>query len=134
MSSTNVIPPKRNFYMPAGFYPLLDVTLVFISFAIAYYIRYGLQIIRPVFDPNQAPFQPYLPYTAIFAAMLYINYRASGLYNNIRGRSYWDELYAVINGVTNSTVVLLGLYFLFQPLVFSRLMALYAAAICIVLL
>jgi exopolysaccharide biosynthesis polyprenyl glycosylphosphotransferase len=134
MSSTNNIPPKRNLYMPQGFYPLLDVVLVFISFAIAYYFRYGLQLIRPVFDPNQAPFQPYLPYTAIFAAMLYINYRASGLYNNTRGRSYWDELYAVINGVTSSTVVILGLYFLFQPLVFSRLMALYAAVICIVLL
>lgn len=134
MSSTNLIPPKRNLYMPAGFYPVLDMLLVFVAFAIAYYIRYELQIIRPVFDPNRAPFQPYLPYTAIFAAMVYINYRASGLYKNNRGRSYWDELYAVINGVTNSTVVLLGLYFLFQPLVFSRLMALYAAAISIVLL
>jgi len=134
MSSSNIIPPKRNLYMPPGFYPLLDAVLVFAAFAIAYYFRYGLQLIRPVFDPNQAPFQPYLPYTAIFAAMVYINYRASGLYKSNRGRSYWDELYAVINGVTNSTVVLLGLYFLFQPLVFSRLMALYAAAISIILL
>jgi exopolysaccharide biosynthesis polyprenyl glycosylphosphotransferase len=134
MSSSNGIPPKKSFYMPSGFYPVLDAALVFASFAIAYYMRYGLQLIRPVFDPNQAPFQPYLPYTAIFAAMLYINYRASGLYKSNRGRSYWDELYAVINGVTNSTVVLLGLYFVFQPLVFSRLMALYAAITCIILL
>src|ERR1043165_9847032 len=100
MSSTNNFPPKRNFYMPQGFYPLLDVVLVFISFAIAYELRYGLQLIRPVYDPNQAPFQPYLPYTAIFAAMLYLNYRASGLYKSNRGRSWLEEVYAVVNGVT----------------------------------
>lgn len=134
MSSSNVVPPKKNLYLPSGFYPVIDIILVFVAFVAAYYMRYELQLIRPVGEAFRAPFQPYLPYTAIFAGMIYINYRASGLYKSNRGRSYWDELYAVINGVTNSTVVLLGLYFLFQPLVFSRLMALYAAAISIILL
>ncbi len=134
MSSSNIIPPKKNLYLPSGFYPVLDIILVFVAFVAAYYMRYELQLIRPVGEAFRAPFQPYLPYTAIFAGMIYVNYRASGLYKQNRGRSYWDELYAVINGVTNSTVVLLGLYFLFQPLVFSRLMALYAAAISIILL
>jgi exopolysaccharide biosynthesis polyprenyl glycosylphosphotransferase len=127
-------PTRKDFYMPRGFYPLLDAALVFIAFAAAYYARYELQLIRPVFDPNRAPFQPYLPYTAVFAVLLYLNYRASGLYKSNRGRSWLEEVYAVINGVTSSTVVVLGLYFLFQPLVFSRLMLFYAAVITIVLL
>ncbi|MCC6894220.1 MAG: sugar transferase [Anaerolineae bacterium] len=134
MSSSTIIPPKKNLYLPSGIYPIIDIVLVFVAFVAAYYMRYELQLIRPVGEAFRAPFQPYLPYTAIFAGMIYVNYRASGLYKSNRGRSYWDELYAVINGVTNSTVVLLGLYFLFQPLVFSRLMALYAAAISIILL
>ncbi len=125
---------RKQFHMPSGFYPLLDITLVLASFAAAYYVRYELQVFRPVFDPNRAPLSSYLPYALIFAGLVYINYRASGLYRNNRGRSYWDELYAVINGVTNSTVVLLGMYFLFQPLVYSRLMAIYVAIITIVLL
>ncbi|MBL8153156.1 MAG: sugar transferase [Anaerolineae bacterium] len=120
--------------MPRNFYSLLDLLLVLVAFIIAYYARYELQLIRPVFEVNRAPFEPYLPYAAVFAAMVYVNYRASGLYKSNRGRSYWEEVYAVINGVTNSTVVLFGLYFIFQPLVFSRLMALYVAVISIVLL
>lgn len=132
--STKPILPKRNFYLPPGFYPILDVVIVFISFVLAYHVRYELQIIRPVGEAFRAPFEPYLPYTAIYALMIYLNYRASGLYKGSRARSFWDEFYSIINGVTNSTVVLLGLYFVFQPLVFSRLMALYAAVIAIVLL
>lgn len=128
------IKPTRQLYMPPGFYPVLDMLLVFAAFGIAYYIRYELQLIFPLNEINRAPFVPYLPYAAVFTGMIYLNYRASGLYRTPRGRSYWDELYAVINGVTNSTVVMLGLYFIFQPLVFSRLMALYVAVVSIVLL
>ncbi|MEZ4669095.1 MAG: hypothetical protein R3E39_14405 [Anaerolineae bacterium] len=125
---------SRQFYMPRGFHQLLDIVLVFVSFGIAYYMRYELQLIFPLNEVYRAPFAPYLPYAAVFATMIYLNYRTSGLYKSPRGRSYWDELYAVINGATNSTVVMLGLYFIFQPLVFSRLMALYVAVVSIVLL
>ncbi len=136
MSSDKLVavPVHKTFFMPRGFYPALDAVLVFISFAAAYYARYALQLIRPVFDPNQAPFQPYLPYTAVFAGLFYLSYRASGLYKSNRGRSWLEEVYGVINGVTSATVVVLGLYFLFQPLVFSRLMLVYSAVITIVLL
>ena len=130
----HAIKPTRQIYMPPGFYPVLDMLLVFVAFGIAYYIRYELQLIFPLNEINRAPFVPYLPYAAVFTGMIYLNYRASGLYRTPRGRSYWDELYTVINGVTNSTVVMLGLYFIFQPLVFSRLMALYVTVVSIILL
>ena len=115
--------------MPKGFYPILDAVLVFVGFALAYYVRYELQIIRPVFDPNRAPFEPYLPYTAVFAFLLFLHYQGSGLYKSNRGRSWLEEIYALGNGVTNATVVVLGMYFVFQPLVFSRLMLVYVAVI-----
>lgn len=120
--------------MPKGFWPLLDFVLVFVAFAIAYYIRYDLQLIRPVFEINRAPFEPYLPYAGVFAVLLVLNYQGSGLYKSIRGRSWTEEVYSVFNGVSNATVVVLGLYFLFQPLVFSRLMLVYVAVVTIALL
>ena len=52
-------PRRRSLHMPRGFYPLLDAALVFVSFAIAYYVRYELQIISPVQEFNRAPFAPY---------------------------------------------------------------------------
>jgi len=125
---------RKSIFMPRGFYPILDAVLVFISFILAYLLRYEAQIIRPVFEINRAPFEPYLPYTALFAVLLVINYRAIGLYRNNRSRSWLEEVYMIGNGVTNATVVVLGLYFLFQPLVFSRLMLIYAAVIIVVLL
>jgi exopolysaccharide biosynthesis polyprenyl glycosylphosphotransferase len=137
MSSSKLspVPPTRKtFYMPRGFYPLLDVILVFVSFALAYYARYELQIISPVQEFNRAPFVPYLPYAAVFAALLYLHYQGSGLYRSNRGRSWIEEIYSLGNGVTNATVVVLGLYFLFQPLVFSRLLLVYVAVITLVLL
>lgn len=137
MSSTrlsSVPPPQQNFHMPKGFYPLLDIVLVFVSFAMAYYARYELQLIRPVYDPNRAPFIPYLPYTAILALLLVLNFQASGLYRNNRGRSWLEESYVVGSGVASATIIVLGLYFLFQPLVFSRLLLIYAAVITTVLL
>jgi exopolysaccharide biosynthesis polyprenyl glycosylphosphotransferase len=45
-----------------------------------------------------------------------------------------DELYAIINGVTMSTVIILALSFFLQPLVFSRLMLVFVAVLTVVLL
>ena len=133
-SKLSPVPPRNRLYMPKGFYPVLDAVLVLVGFALAYYARYELQLIRPVFDPNRAPFEPYLPYTAVFAFLLFLHYQGSGLYKSNRGRSWLEEIYTLGNGITNATVVVLGLYFLFQPLVFSRLMLVYAAVIVLVLL
>ncbi|MBL8165176.1 MAG: sugar transferase [Anaerolineae bacterium] len=136
MSQTKLspAPQTKHFYMPRGFYPLLDIALVFVSYALAYYARYELQLIRPVFEVNRAPFLPYLPYAVVFALLLILHYRGSGLYKSNRGRSWLEEVYTITNGVANATVVVLGIYFLFQPLVFSRLLLMYVAIIAVVLL
>lgn len=130
----NVVTERKQLYMHRAFYPTLDAVLVFVGFVLAYFLRYEIQLIRPVFEINRAPFEPYLPYTAVFAALLILNYRAIGLYRNNRSRSWLEEVYMIGNGATNATVVVLGMYFLFQPLVFSRLMLLYAAIIIVILL
>lgn len=113
---------------------MVDVGLTLLAFVLAYIARYQLQLIRPVGEAFAAPFEPYIPYALIYVVWVYLTYRGSGLYRLVRGRTWLDEVYTIINGVTNATVVLLAVSFVFQPLVFSRLMMIYVAAITIVLL
>ena len=125
---------RREWKEPQWLMPLIDALLALAAFGLAYVARYNLQILRAVDEPNRAPFQPYLPYAAIFILWLYLNYRGSGLYRPIRGRTWLDELSAIVNGVTSATIVMLAISFALQPLVFSRLLMIYVAAISIVLL
>jgi len=45
-----------------------------------------------------------------------------------------EEFYSLASGIANATVITLGLFFLLQPLVFSRLMLIYVAVIVLALL
>ncbi|MBZ0299702.1 MAG: sugar transferase [Anaerolineae bacterium] len=128
------LPPQRKPPLPREFLPIADVLLSFVAFGLAYIARYDLTIFRPVLDPSSASFAPYLPYAAVYAAMLYLIYHGNGLYRTVRGRSLMEEAYIVSNGVATATVILLAMFFVFQPLVTSRLMLVYVAAITIGLL
>jgi len=132
--ATKDVRPSTSWIEKPWLMPTVDAVLAFAAFGIAYFVRYELQLIAPVLEFNRAPFEPYLPYAVVYILWLYLNYRGSGLYKHIRGRSWLDESYTILNGVTNATVVLLAISFVLQPLVFSRLMILYVAAITIVLL
>jgi exopolysaccharide biosynthesis polyprenyl glycosylphosphotransferase len=134
MNLNDTHPTRPLFPEPKWFFPIVDIVLALTAFGLAYFIRYRLQILLPVGERNQASFGPYLPYAVVYALWLYLNYSGSGLYKSIRGRAWLEEVYTIVNGVTNATVVLLGLFFLFQPQVSSRLMLVYVAIITIVLL
>jgi exopolysaccharide biosynthesis polyprenyl glycosylphosphotransferase len=128
------LPPTRKTPVPRGFLPLLDVLLALVAFGLAYIARYELTIFRPVLDPSSASFAPYIPYALVYAGILYLLHHGNGLYRQVRGRSWLEEVYIVTNGVTSTTVIMLAMFFVFQPLVTSRLMLVYVAAITIALL
>ena len=71
---------RREWKEPQWLMPLIDGLLVVLAFILAYVARYDLQILRPVDEPNRAPFHPYIPYVIVFILWLYLNYRGSGLY------------------------------------------------------
>jgi exopolysaccharide biosynthesis polyprenyl glycosylphosphotransferase len=119
---------------PRWLMPSVDLMLTFSAWLLAYWVRYDLQLILPVTESNNAEFHPYLWFTVIFSVMLLLNYWGDGLYRPIRGRAWWDEVYIIINGVTNSTVLIMALSFVLQPEVFSRLMLIYVAVIAVFLL
>jgi exopolysaccharide biosynthesis polyprenyl glycosylphosphotransferase len=123
----NTALPERHPIEPRWLMPLLDSVLVFAAFGIAFYLRYEWQILRPVLDPSRREFLPYLPYAAFYALMLLVNYQSNGLYKQVRGRTWLEEVALIGNGVTNATVILLAVYFALQPLVTSRLMLAYVA-------
>jgi exopolysaccharide biosynthesis polyprenyl glycosylphosphotransferase len=116
------------------FMPVLDFLLACLAFILAYIARYELEIFRPVAEANTAPFNPYIVYMVIFAIWLQFQYRGTGLYRIVRGRSWIEEVYTIINGVASSTLVLFAFSFFTQPYYFSRLMLIYAAGITILLL
>ncbi|MCS6836460.1 MAG: sugar transferase [Anaerolineae bacterium] len=119
---------------PRWIQPILDGALVVAAFVVAYIVRYDWQVVRPVIDPSRSSFGPYLPFVVIYYALLLLSFQGNGLYRNLRGRTWWEELGIIINSTMVATVILLALFFIFQPLVTSRLMLVYVAALTIVFL
>ena len=114
--------------------PVVDILLAFAAWLLAYWVRYDLQLIRPVNEENAAAFGPYIPYMLTFTAWLFVNYHGDRLYRATRGRPWLDEVYIIINGATNAAVIIMALSFILQPTVFSRLMLVYVAALTVILL
>lgn len=119
---------------PRWLVPAVDMVLILIAWMLGYVMRYDWQLIRPVFDPTRAEFAPYLPYAFVSAVLLYLNFQANGLYRNIRGRTWLEEVTIIINGTAAATIVILALFFVLQPLVTSRLMLIYVMLLMVVLL
>ncbi|MCB9461282.1 MAG: sugar transferase [Anaerolineaceae bacterium] len=126
--------PEINKVEPRWLFPVLDAILAFLAFVLGYILRYELQIIRPVLDPFQREFAPYIPYALLFAGILYVNYGNNGLYRTVRERSWLEEVTIIGNGVAFGAIILLAAFYAFQPLVTSRLMLIYVAALTVALL
>ena len=117
---------------PRWLFPLIDGALAFIAFGLAYVLRYELQIIRPILDPIQREFAPYIPFAAVYALLIWLNYQRNGLYRNIVGRAWLEEIYLIASSVAVSIVIVLAMFFILQPLATSRLMLIYVAALTVI--
>ena len=113
---------------------LTDVVLINLAFAAAYWVRYDLQWFRTVDPANYAPFQMYIPFALVLTVLLMIAYKLGGVYNQPRGAAWFDEVYALVGGTTTGIVIVTAITFWFRPLVYSRLMFLWAGGIIITLL
>ena len=116
---------------PRWFLPAVDALLAFLAFGAAYFLRYELQIIRPVYDPLERGFGPYIPFAAIYAVLIWLNFQRNGLYRNIAGRAWLEEFYLIASSVAVSIVIVLAMFFILQPLATSRLMLIYVAALTV---
>ena len=95
---------------------LTDVMLINLAFAAAYWVRYDLQWFRAVDPANDAPFQVYIPFALVLTVLLMIAYKLGGVYDQPRGASWLDEIYALIGGTTTGILIIMAITFWFQPL------------------
>ena len=111
-----------------------DIILINVAFAIAYWIRYNLQWLRAVDPAYLVPFSVFIPFALILTTLLILTYRREGLYRLRRGTSWFDELYAIVNGTTTGIVIMVVLVFVSRPAFYSRLIFFYAGALIVGLL
>jgi exopolysaccharide biosynthesis polyprenyl glycosylphosphotransferase len=113
---------------------LTDVVLVNLAFAAAYWVRYDLQWFRAVDPAYDAPFRAYIPFALVLTVLLMISYKLGGVYDQPRSASWLDEVYALVGGTTTGILIIMAITFWFQPLVYSRLMFIWAGGIIVSLL
>ena len=113
---------------------LTDVVLINVAFAAAYWVRYELQWFRAVDPAYYAPFRAYIPFALALTVLVMIAYKLGGVYNQPRGASWLDEVYALIGGTTTGILIVTAMTFWFRPLVYSRLMFLWAGLLIVTLL
>ncbi len=112
-----------------------DILLINVAIALAWYVRYELEWTIPFsegFFPQ--PYSAYIPLAIVMTSVCVAIYRIQGLYFPVRGRSFWDEVYLLVNGTITATLIVMALTFVVRPLVYSRAVYLYAGFFTIGLL
>ncbi len=113
---------------------LADIGLINAAFALAYVMRYTLELFVPVLDAFQAPYSAYLPFQLGFTALMVIFLAVDGAYTPPRGGSWFTELYRIVNATTTVGVIFFAVVFFIRPLVYSRGLILWAIVLTIALL
>ena len=113
---------------------LMDILLINSAFVLAYWVRYELQWFREVDEAYYAPFQRYIPFAVVLTILLLIIYWLGGVYRQRRGPSWFDEVYAILNGTATGIVFMVFIAYFYRPLAYSRLMFLYAGGFIVLLL
>ena len=113
---------------------VVDALLINIAFLIAYWLRYDLQLFRSVDPANDVPYKVYWPLVLLLTLVLLLANRREGAYDVRRGRSFFEEIYGVLNAVTTAIMVLIVLVFFYQRLFYSRIIFVHAGLIIFVLL
>ena len=114
---------------------VIDAILINIAVAIAWYIRYELELTPPLGEGFfYQPYSAYLPLAGALTLLSIVIFRLEGLYALTRGQSYLDEIYTIINGSTTAILIVMAFTFFLRPLVYSRSMYVYSALLIVLLL
>ncbi|MDZ4726777.1 MAG: undecaprenyl-phosphate glucose phosphotransferase [Leptospira sp.] len=109
-----------------------DLTITFLSFGIAFLIRYYFsedsEFQRQIID-----FRNYFLLGLILGITQVISFLSIDLYHPRRGLSLTDEFFAIVSGVVINLVLVLAILFFFRGESFSRLVILYFAITTVIL-
>jgi exopolysaccharide biosynthesis polyprenyl glycosylphosphotransferase len=114
---------------------ITDVLLINVAFAIAYWLRYGLQWFAAVDEAFYVPYRAFIPVAIVLTLLLLGIYKLGGVYNQPRGASWFDEVYNLVTGTaTGIILVVFVIVFFFRPFFYSRLIFFYASVLITILL
>jgi len=113
---------------------MADAVFINVAFAIAYWVRYELEWIKPVAEAYYAPYKVYLPFSLILTFILLVAYAVQGLYEPEGRRSWFDETQALVSGTATGILLMVAIFFFYQPYYYSRLLLVYAAVFIVALL
>lgn len=115
-------------------WPVLDAVLIWIASALAWYLRYEVQLFRnvdPAFlNPISEYYGLFVGLTVFFILVLAVN----GGYTARRGSSLVAEIVRVTNAALTSIVIIVALTFGLRPLAYSRLLFFYDGVLIVLLL
>jgi FlaA1/EpsC-like NDP-sugar epimerase len=112
-----------------------DVLLINLAFAIAYWLRYGFQLFATVDEAYLVPFRQFVPIAIALTLLLLGIYKLSGVYNQPRGASWFDEVYRLVTSTATGIILMVFVIVIFfRPLFYSRLIFFYAGVLIIVFL
>ena len=112
-----------------------DVLLINLAFAVAYWMRYDLQWFASVDEAYFVPYSRFIPISLALTVLLLGIYKLSGVYNQPRGASWFDEVYRLMTGTATGIILMVFvIVFLFRPLFYSRLIFFYAGVLVTILL
>jgi exopolysaccharide biosynthesis polyprenyl glycosylphosphotransferase len=101
---------------------LADALLIVLSFILAYFIRFNVLVF---ITPSSIPIFEKYSSILLFVTLLWLAVlKLVGLYENKKYTALVDEIAVLFWGISVSTMILLGLLFLYRELWFSRLVIL----------
>ncbi|MGD8475081.1 MAG: sugar transferase, partial [Anaerolineae bacterium] len=114
---------------------ITDVLLINLAFAIAYWLRYELQWFAAVDEANFVRYGAFIPVSLTLTIVLLGIYKLNGVYDQPRGASWFDEVYSLLTGTATGIILMVFvIVFLFRPLLYSRLIFLYAGVLVTIFL
>jgi exopolysaccharide biosynthesis polyprenyl glycosylphosphotransferase len=114
---------------------ITDVLAINLAFAIAYWMRYELQWFAAVDEANFVTYRAFIPISLALTLLLLGIYKLNGVYNTPRGASWFDEAYRLMTGTATAIILMVFvIVLLFRPLLYSRLIFLYAGVLITIFL
>jgi exopolysaccharide biosynthesis polyprenyl glycosylphosphotransferase len=114
---------------------ILDVLLINLAFAVAYWLRYDRQWFAAVDEAYFVSYRAFFPISIALTILLLGIYKLSGLYNRPRGSAWFDEIYLLVTGTATGIILMVFvIVFFFRPLLYSRLVFFYAGILITILL
>jgi exopolysaccharide biosynthesis polyprenyl glycosylphosphotransferase len=112
----------------------IDVALINAGFAVAWHMRYQLQLGREVAAADYLPLTDYRGIQALLTICLLGVYWLNGVYGRRRRQALIDEVTGLTSGALVGVAVMIVAVFYIRPFGYSRLVFVYAAVVIVLLL